>query len=146
MSWTMWHNYGYGMDVAPVDIGKFVDFCKAHSDTLKTYGMIDALKDIIYECGADLTYEDVIGVTDNGTIGEVIAFVIWKETDVRFVSPGMDDEGNDYVMFMPCYPWDTSKAEKEIHSLADLFNVLKPYEEELDLIHDPDEIDLIYSG
>ena len=143
----MWHCYGHGFDCSKATNEKLADFCKKHEDALAGYGRIlelNRLLEGIENSSADAI--DFTEVTDNGTVGEIIAHVIQKETNVTVCSTGLTDEGDDVVMFMEMYPWHMTDEDRGLKDAEALYELLKPYAKELDAEDTLGDFDLVYSG
>lgn len=145
MSWTMWHVCGYGFDVSSAGDAKLLAFIKNHKEALAEdpeFKWVDELPQSCDEGGN--FYEDLCEHADN--VGDIIAYVIQKETGLGVYGPGLTDESEDCVLFGPCYPWEVNEAEKKLSSKDDVFEALRPYAEELGVEETLGFLDLIYSG
>ena len=144
MSWTMWHEYGVGFDVGKADLEnkanfeKFKDFCSRHREALEKFCDVDKLTS-----AEDL--DDFYEMLDYYALAEPIAAAMTEETGIRFCSPGLTDNSEDYVLFTNLVPWDMTPAEKELDTFEKLLDIMRPYAEELGVKLEED-VDLIYAG
>lgn len=150
MSWNMWHVEGIGISCNNVSAEKVHDFFYKHYNSVKKwmdpnyFTDLDALfneKDI-----RNITNEDIRDLMCFGTISEIAAAAMRVETGIRFDAPGISDDGEDCVLFVPQYYWDFNEAEKKLTCRDDLEKILLPYAEELGVADTIDSYDLVYSG
>ena len=126
MSWDMWHVHGHGIDCSALSNNILKEFCDNHRGVFQgkvNEHMLDAV-----------------------SIGEIVAFVMKEETGIEFFSPGITDNDEDVVMFGPCYPWSLTEAERKLGSVEELYEIMRPYAEELGIPDKMGEFDLVYSG
>lgn len=110
MGFKTWHNYGYGIRVSditevPVERLKLLlerapDFCKEIENWLLKNGIDHP------------TYGDYMEFDDEYILGlaTILSSVIEEAEHVHFTACD-DFDGNDYLIYMPSYPWELSENE-----------------------------------
>lgn len=121
---------GYGT-MCPVDITtkeKLVSFCKNHH-------ILNRLADEISndEFGLDPVFDYVD--LDGGRYGiaSMISDVVWSEQKVSLLACD-DYDGDQYLMFLPYYPWAAESKTPEELAIAtkrDVDDIILPYLDEL---------------
>lgn len=149
MSWTMWHVNGSGFDVAEATPEAYKKFVLNHESSLRCAFLWTSIDDFIrYLKETDMkkvSIDDIRDAWDGIAVAEPIAIVIHQETDLHVASPGLSDEGEDYVLFGTLYPWHMTERERKLTSYEELKEILMPYAKELGVPYE-DDADLIYSG
>ena len=174
MSWDSDHVRGYGLALDTVKAGPVITFCRNHSEAFAKYIYADDLTRVFEEIEQTRAEDGAYDTADpeehqphseyyaydidlireqcnDGTVADVVACIIREETGVSFYSYGPADysrceEQQDVVLFTAEYPWEMTEADKCLKSEQDVFNVLKPYAEELEIPDMTGHYDLVYSG
>lgn len=144
--------YGYGFN-SDCDEGKLIDFIKIHKETFcksdrekRLYEeMIDDAKK---ECGLEDFFRGYsCNATGNEGIGATIANIMSRETGIRFEYCLPDDscETPASVVFTEGYPWQLNETEKSLTE-EKLKNICKRYMKELNILSEPDYLNLEYYG
>lgn len=142
-----YHVKGIGFDIYSVGEENFAKFVRNHRDTVRKNCVGTYVLEIIgdendWDCDP---IQEVADQMPHVTIADLIAFVMEQETGISFSSHGVSDDGEDAVIFTPLYPWEQTEAEKKLTSYQALYDVCKPYMDELGIsVTEFDEKDLRY--
>jgi len=136
MSWNMWHVHGHGFNCAEVSAESLTTFFKKHLDSLQDHHDLRLAEKFIAEP------ESFAELMESGC-ADFVAHIMKKETGYQFCAPGTAENGEDCVLFTPCYPWQMNEKERALTSNVPLLQILTEYSKELGL-EEPDEYDLVY--
>ena len=121
MSFTTWHNYGYGFCTDEITttserlmalIACAPEYHQMITDSLKKAGNSKPSIDDIIECDPDANYR----------LASVMREVISAAEGICLLACN-DFEGDCYLLFPPSYPWEQTAAEQSIteETIAALF-------------------------
>lgn len=143
MSKNYWHVIGHGFDLQNVTKDNYDSFMRNHMETLKR--VYDGWKDtsilLYHEGQSNKGYFGAVRYKYN-SLSEPVAAVISEETSIRCQAPGVTEDGEDCVIFVPEYPWRFNMKEKWLN-YNDLEYNMSIYAEELGVDFTPN-IDLVY--
>lgn len=144
--------YGYGFECACEDT-KLINFIKNHKESFCQSEKEQVLYDTMPEkTEEEYELEDFFSgyacdVNTQEGIGAVIANIIARETDIRFLyaPPDGDCDTEAAVVFEMCYPWNLNETEKNLTE-EKLYEICKKYMDELEIEDIPDYLSLEYYG
>ena len=127
MSYSTWHNYGYGICTADLKIDS-VD----RIEQLLTFAPVfhEEINDYFDDCDIqEPTIEDYLEFDQDYCYGiaAILKEVCEEATGIEFCACD-DFNGNCYVIYMPTYPWRMTERDQTItkEELNEIFNRFVP--------------------
>ena len=113
MGYKSWHNYGYGIcvsEIGEVPVERLITLLECapvfHAEVQNWMQQHDI---------SQPTYEDYMEYDQIFMLGlaSLLSDVIKEAEHIQFTACS-DYEGNDYLIYMPSYPWELAESERRL--------------------------------
>ncbi len=113
MSFTTWNNYGYGIcvsDLGEVPVERLRLLLEHAPDFHKEVDAWFVENDI-----ENPTYDDYVAFDDEYMTGlaTILSHMIEEAEQIHFTACN-DFDGNDFLIYMPSYPWELPDSEHDL--------------------------------
>lgn len=123
MSYSTWHNYGYGIcvdDIKEQNVGQLQELLKLAPELeQKIQGWLSelAITEPDWDDYMDFDQDYYLG------LATILQQVIEEAEGLRLTACD-DCNGNTYLIYQPCYPWNITDRERDLteEKLTEIFN------------------------